>query len=66
MSEQLTVSFNYTVGNARFGTEVEIDPVKWNEMSKDDRNDFLQDAALKDVEDMIDIEEESIDEDGVE
>jgi hypothetical protein len=54
-----TISFSYTVGSARFSCETEVED--WDELEQDDRLDVLRDAALEDVGDMLDVEEDSID-----
>jgi len=56
-----TVSFSYTVGSARFSTETEVDD--WDDLDQEERVDRLLAIALSDVEDMIDVEEDSINDD---
>jgi len=56
-----TVSFSYTIGSARFTTETEVSD--WDELDEDERLDALHDAAVADVDDMLDVETDSINDD---
>lgn len=63
MADSLTVTFSYTVGSARFNCEAEVDPQKWESLGHQDRIDYLREAALEDVDDNLEIEEDSVEED---
>lgn len=55
-----TVSFSYTVGTARFNTSLEVDKSEWNNSDDDDRMEMLRDHALDDIEEYLEIEKDSL------
>ena len=55
-----TVDFSYTVGSARFTSSVDIPTDDWDEMDFDDRVQHLERAAMSEIEDMLEVDENSI------
>lgn len=55
------VTFDYSVDQANFTTSADIDAKAWDDADSDERLDMLRDAAMEDVEDMLVVDEGSID-----
>ncbi len=55
-----TIEFTYTIGSASFNTSTDVNSNEWNEMDEEDRTTTLTEAALEEINDMLEIKKDSI------
>lgn len=55
------VSFEYSIDQTNFSTSADVDAKAWDEADADERADMLRDAVLEEIEEMIIIDESTID-----